>query len=47
VKPLSIRNTFGRAVHAKAGLEAAAAALGHHDLNRVATEIGLRAHCST
>jgi integrase len=45
VKPLSIRNTFGRAIHdAGGGIEAAAAALGHDDLMTVAREIGLRPH---
>lgn len=45
VKPLSIRNTYGRAVHdAGGGIEGAAAALGHDDLMSVAREIGIRPH---
>lgn len=44
VRPLSIRNTFGRAVYDTAGIEAAAQALGHDDWMAVAREIGVRPH---
>lgn len=44
VKPLSIRNTYGRAVYDAHGIEAAAAALGLSDLMSVAREIGVHPH---
>jgi hypothetical protein len=45
VKPLSIRNTFGRDHHDRTGdLLGTAALFGHEDLMSVAREIGLRPH---
>lgn len=45
VKPLSIRNSFGRAFYDLGrGIEATAAVLGHHDLMSVTREIGISPH---
>ncbi|MFA5565289.1 MAG: hypothetical protein WC184_04370 [Acidimicrobiia bacterium] len=45
VRPLSIRNTFGRAFYDSGNdLEATAGILGHDDFMSVAREIGLREH---